>query len=84
MEITIKDVICLLADKMPDCNPEIDHLPARLADVPRLWVNNAKLSSLMDISSEISFEQGVEKTIAFYREMWKENRINQEVPVQNW
>jgi UDP-glucose 4-epimerase len=84
VEITIKDVICLLAEKMPDCNPKVDQLPPRLADVPRLWVNNSKLASLMDISSEISFEQGVENTIAFYRKLWNENQIKQEVPVQNW
>ena len=84
IEIKVKDVIQKIADLMPDYNPKIDYLPPRLADVPRLWVNNSKLSSIMDISSEISFEDGLQRTIDFYIKMWSNNQIKQQVPVQNW
>ncbi|MCP4439130.1 MAG: NAD-dependent epimerase/dehydratase family protein [Aureispira sp.] len=83
-EIKICDVIAMLAELMPEYNPTIDVLPERLADVPRLWVNNSKLSALMDISSEISFKEGLVRTIAFYKKQWDSGLIKQEVPVQNW
>lgn len=83
-EIKIRDVIAMLVELMPEYNPKIDVLPERLADVPRLWVNNSKLSALMDISSEISFKEGLIKTIDFYKKQWERGLIKQEVPVQNW
>jgi len=84
VEIKIKDVIKLIASLMPEYDPQIDILPPRLADVPRLWVNNKKLAALMDINPSISFEEGVKKTIAYYTKLWNNNEIKQDVPVKNW
>ena len=52
---------------MNDYNPKIENLPDRPADVPRLWVNNNKISQLIDISSEISFSKGILNTISYYK-----------------
>ncbi|MCH2044466.1 MAG: GDP-mannose 4,6-dehydratase [Saprospiraceae bacterium] len=83
-EITIRDVIQQLANLMADHNPQIDILAPRLADVPRLWVNNKKLSALLDISSAISFKEGLQITIDYYKNLWDNGLIRHEVPVQNW
>lgn len=83
-ERTISDVIAEIAALMPEYLPKVDVLPPRLADVPRLWVNNAKLSAVMDISSKISFHEGLSRTVQFYKELWGQNLIKHKVPVQNW
>lgn len=83
-EIKIGDVIKIISNLMIDYNPKIENLPDRPADVPRLWVNNNKISQLIDISSEISFSKGILNTISYYKKLHEIGDLVEEVPKINW
>lgn len=83
-EIKIGDVIKIISDFMIDDNPKIENLPARPADVPRLWVDNSKISQLIDISSEISFSEGIVNTISYYKKLNENDDLVENVPQINW
>ncbi len=83
-EIKIGDVIKIISDFMIDDNPKIENLPARPADVPRLWVDNSKISQLIDISSEISFSEGILNTISYYKKLNENDDLVENVPQINW
>jgi len=83
-ERKIGDVIQTIAKFMIDYNPKIENLPDRPADVPRLWVNNNKISKLIDISSEVSFSQGILNTISYFKKLHEMGYLAEEVPKINW
>ena len=83
-EIKIGDVIKTISNFMMDYNPKIENLPDRPADVPRLWVDNNKISQLIDISSEISFSRGILNTISYYKELHENGDLAKKVPKINW
>ncbi len=83
-EIKIGDVIKIISDFMIEYNPKIENLPDRPADVPRLWVDNRKISKLIDISSEVSFSEGILKTISYYKELHENGDLVERVPKINW
>ena len=69
---------------MPDNQVEINYLDDRPADVPRLWVDSSKLRSVVDFKNELSFEEGLIKTIDYYKELVEGKDLTEEMPVQNW
>ena len=83
-EIKIRDVIKIISDLMKDYNPNTEKLPDRPADVPRLWVDNNKISKLIDISSQVTFSQGISKSIAYYKKLHKTGSLVDKVPKINW
>ncbi len=83
-EIKIGDVIKIISNYMMDYDPKIEKLPDRPADVPRLWVNNKKISQLIDISSEVPFSEGISNTISYYKKLHEIGDLVEEVPKINW
>ena len=83
-EIKIIDVIQLIAEIMAEYKPKIEYLPERPADVPRLWVDNRKISSLLDINPNTSFSEGLRKTIAYYTSRKANGDLTYSVPDTNW
>ena len=83
-EIKIGDVIKSISNLMKDYNPKTEKLPDRPADVPRLWVNNIKISKVIDISSEISFSKGILNTISYYKKLHEVGDLVEKVPKINW
>jgi len=83
-ERKIIDVIQIISDFMTDYDPKIEVLPERPADVPRLWVNNNKISKLIDISSKVSFSEGILNTIKYFKELHETGNLDSEVPKTNW
>ena len=83
-EIKIRDVIKSISNLMKDYNPKTEKLPDRPADVPRLWVNNIKISKVIDISSEISFSKGILNTISYYKKLHEVGDLVEKVPKINW
>ena len=83
-EIKMVDVVNIIAKFMTEYNPKIAYLPDRPADVPRLWVNNSKISQILDISSEVSFSDGILNTIAYFRKLYEAGDLKEEVPKINW
>ena len=83
-EIKIVDVLKIIAELMTEYNPKIEKLKDRPADVPRLWVNNNKISKLIDVSSKVTFSQGMRKTISYYKELYENGELVEKVPKINW
>jgi UDP-glucose 4-epimerase len=84
-EITMKDLLNKLIVLMKKQDKvKIDHLPGRPADVPRLWVNNKKFKALTGFKGGIPFEEGLQKTIAFYTGLAKKKNLMDEIVIENW
>jgi UDP-glucose 4-epimerase len=82
-EISMKDLqLQILRHMKSDLN--IEFLPDRPADVPRLWVNPAKFKRITGFNSQYSFEKGLEETIAYYKELSKSRDLVREISVKNW
>lgn len=62
----------------------IEYLPARPADVPRLWVNAQKFYKLTNFKSDYTFEQGLQETIAYYENLAKTKNLLAEIKIENW
>ena len=61
------------------------HIEPRPGDVPRLWVNPAKLQSFLKFRPIIGLEEGLVETVAYFRQM--EARIGGPIhafPLRNW
>jgi nucleoside-diphosphate-sugar epimerase len=48
--------------------PQIEHRPAHPADVPATWADIGKARELLDWAPEISVEEGLRRSVAWYRE----------------
>ena len=68
---------------MPE-GAQIDYLDDRPADVPRLWVDPTKLKSLIGQWSLKDFDEGLQETIAYYRELSKSQNLSEEITLLNW
>lgn len=82
-EISMKHLLEKVLSLMPE-GKIIDYLDARPADVPRLWVDNSVMKSILGERPLMSFEQGLNETIAFYRELMKTRELNTEITLLNW
>lgn len=84
-EITMKDLAQTLLEMMGKAQElPIDFHPDRPADVPRLWVNPAKFERITGFKAGYTFEQGLQETIPYYRELMQEKNLLQEIVVNNW
>ena len=83
-EVKIGDVIKIISNLMSEYEPRVQSLPDRPSDVPRLWVNNSKISQLIDISSDVSFSNGISKTISYFKELHETGGLVENVPKINW
>lgn len=84
VEITMKELVEKLVVMIPEFTGQIQYLEDRPADVPRLWVNSEKLRAIYPYVSNYTFEQGLEETIAFYRELTKQKNLTEEINLINW
>ena len=84
IEITMKHLVEQILKLIPDCKLEINYLPNRPADVPRLWVDASKIRSLIAIKNETSFLDGLKETINFYVELNKTENLSKKVKTINW
>jgi UDP-glucose 4-epimerase len=62
----------------------IEYLDDRPADVPRLWVDNAKFKTITGLKSAVSFEQGLTETINYYKDLKKNHDLISEIKTLNW
>ena len=54
---------------------EIEHKPARMSDVTRLIASSARAKELLGFTTQISFEEGIQKTLDWY--VQQRGRTNQ-------
>lgn len=84
-EITMKSLvekILLLMNKEHQIKTRF--IESRPADVPRLWVDTAKFSSILGYTPLVSFEEGLKMTIKFYEELSKNKGFLFDLPEKNW
>jgi UDP-glucose 4-epimerase len=84
VEITIRTLIEKLLELMPEHNVQINYLDDRPADVPRLWVDNAKLTSLVSLDGLKQFRNGLEETVEFYRQLGEPSDLLSHMALRNW
>jgi UDP-glucose 4-epimerase len=83
VEITMKELLEEILDLI-DVDIKISYLEDRPADVPRLWVNPSKFLKITGFKAAYTFEQGLEETIAYYKELMKGKDLISEIKVKNW
>lgn len=83
-EITMKHLIEKLIQFMPEHNAQIKYLDDRPADVPRLWVDNSKLQQIYALKDLMPFDEGLKRTISFYKELSKQKSLVSEIKDLNW
>lgn len=69
-ELTIKNIIENIC-KYYDYTGEIEYMPKRTADVRRLCASSDKAKQILGFSPEISFEEGIIKTLNWYQNKLK-------------
>lgn len=74
-EVKIKDLIGTIARTM-SYGGNIPHKPARIADVRRHRANIKLASRLIRFKPKIKFDDGIKKTIAWYKENYEKNTSN--------
>lgn len=82
-EITMKHLMEQLITLVNNGN-RIEYLDDRPADVPRLWVDNAKFKTITGFKSAVSFEQGLTETIDYYKDLKKNHDLISEIKTLNW
>jgi UDP-glucose 4-epimerase len=75
--------VVLEAVGRPDLVPEF--APERPGDVPRLWVDTAKLRSATGFSPAIDLKAGLGEVVAYYGQLFRENpSILGQMQTKNW
>ena len=85
VEITMKYLLSSILKEM-DLSKKISitYLKDRPADVPRLWVDNTKLKSLINVEEGKSFNDGLKETIDYYVQLSKRKDLINEIELINW
>lgn len=84
IEITMKKLLTDLVGLLNLDGISVDYLPDRPADVPRLWVDNTKVKEITSLDDLKSFEEGLDDTIEFYKELMKGKDLIGDLEVINW
>ena len=84
VEITMKYLLEKIVELMPQYKAELAYLDPRPADVPRLWVDNTKLNSLINVEEGKSFNDGLKETIDYYVQLSKRKKLINEIELINW
>jgi len=84
VEISMRVLIEQLLAVMGKKDLGIKFLPDRPADVPRLWVNNAKFKGMVGFKSQYSFQDGLTETVNFYKKLSEKKNLLSEVKETNW
>ncbi|MFL2580175.1 MAG: GDP-mannose 4,6-dehydratase [Parvicellaceae bacterium] len=83
-EITMKYLLEKIVELMPQYKAELAYLDPRPADVSRLWVDNTKLNSLINVEEGKSFNDGLKETIYYYVQLSKRKNLINEIELINW
>ncbi len=83
-EITMREVLEKILYIMDREDLKIQFMHDRPADVPRLWVKADKLKSIINFKPEFTFEQGLIKTIAYYKQKMMEKNLIEDIKINNW
>ncbi|MDO1449753.1 GDP-mannose 4,6-dehydratase [Rhodocytophaga aerolata] len=83
-EYSMKALLTTILALMGRANLGIAYLPARPADVTRLWVDASKFFALTSFRPRYSFEEGLQETIAYYENLMKEKNLLQAIEPLNW
>ena len=83
-EYTIKMVVETIVRLMNKQQIGINFIDARPADVPRLWVDASRFYDLTGFQVELSFEERLKETIAYYTKLAKKRNLLEEIIVKNW
>ena len=84
VEITMRTLLEKLIALMPGHDVRIEYLDDRPADVPRLWVDNSKLKSIMALGHLMDFDSGLTATIQFYQQLGQPTDLLAAMAVKNW
>lgn len=84
VEITIKMLVKTIFNSMSNNNVEIEFLDNRPADVPRLWVDNTKMKSLIENFKFQDFKTGLNQTINYYKKLSETKSLIDEIEPLNW
>ena len=71
-EITILKLISLISDEM-GYNGKFDYEPPRKADLRRHKGDISLAKNLVNLEPKISFEEGIDSTVKWYRKILSEN-----------
>ena len=83
-EITIKVLVEKVLELMNEPEVQIDYLPARPADTPRLWVDNQKMGNLIKKFPLKTFSEGLLETIEYYKSLARHQNLIAQVEQKNW
>ena len=83
VEITMKTLLEKVVELV---NPtlKIEYLPSRPADVPRLWVDAAKLKQLTGFTAEYDLDSGMTETINYFKELATKEELLSKIKTINW
>jgi UDP-glucose 4-epimerase len=84
VEITMRALIEKLIELMPEYAVEIEYKEDRPADVPRLWVDNTKLRSILNLPRLKDFEDGLIETIEYYKGIGPPEHLLSKAVLKNW
>lgn len=83
-EMTMKFLLDKLVEVFGKKHLQVKHLPARPADVPRLWVNSSKFHEVTGFKANYDFDKGLKETIDYYVELNKKEKLIEKVKTINW
>jgi UDP-glucose 4-epimerase len=84
IEITMKALLEQLVEMMQLEGLSLEYHPDRPADVPRLWVNNNQLQSLIKLRDQMPFKEGLKQTIEYYKALVANKDVSAEMALYNW
>lgn len=83
-EISMRELIAQILAKMRKTELGINFMPARPADVPRLWVKPERFQALTNFVPSYSFDQGIQETIEYYTGKIVYRNLLEDVQEINW
>lgn len=84
IEISMKALLNKLLEVMGASSLGIQYLEDRPADVPRLWVDNSKFTSLTNFVPANDLLSGLLETVNYYRNKMFNKELIDEVKIENW
>lgn len=83
-EVTMKFLLEKILQLMNKESLGIEYMADRPADVPRLWVDNAKFKLIATYFPEANFNNNLQETIDYYIDISKNNNLINNLKTINW
>jgi len=84
VEVTLKALIEIILGIMEMDEIGIRYHDGRPADVPRLWVNSKKFTTLTNFKSAYTLDKGLRETVEFYRNLMNTRDLLTKIVDENW